>query len=182
MLGAGTKPDITTADPAQALRLRWRRKRLLWRAFRKRREVTRLHDRTARIMPDDILLFSTIRNEAARLPYFLRHYRALGVAHFLFVDNDSSDETVSILAQQPDVSLWRTGASYRDSRFGVDWLTWLQRRYGHGHWCLTADADELLMLPHHGARDLRDLTDWLDARGTEVFAAVMVDLYPKGRL
>lgn len=38
-----------------------------------------------------ILLFSTLRNERVRLPYFLRYYRDLGVNHFLIVDNDSED-------------------------------------------------------------------------------------------
>ena len=82
-----------------------------------------------------------------RLPHFLDYYRRLGVDHFLFVDNGSDDGTAEYLAAQPDVSLWATNHSYRLARFGVDWLGWLQWRYGHGHWCLTVDADELLVYP-----------------------------------
>ncbi len=170
------------AQLSVAYRLRWKRRRLLWRSFRKRRQLSVVADRTGQITPRAILGFSTVRNEAIRLPYWLNHHRSLGVDHFLMVDNGSDDGTREYLADQPDVSLWHTPSSYRFSRFGVDWLTWLQMRHGHDHWCLTADADELLIYPHHDTRPLPALTEWLDRRGTPSFGALMLDMYPKGRL
>ncbi|QGY00085.1 glycosyltransferase family 2 protein [Roseovarius faecimaris] len=165
-----------------AYRLRWKRRRLLFRSFRKRRQLRPVIDRTAQIGPDDILVFSTMRNEMVRLPHFLAHHRALGVDHFLIVENDSDDGTRDYLARQPDVSLWTTPASYKLSRFGVDWLTWLQHRHAHGHWCLTVDADEILIYPHHDTRPLRALTEWLDRHDRRSFGALMLDMYPKGPL
>lgn len=165
-----------------AYRLRWKRRRLLWRSFRKRRQLSAVADRTAAIRPGAILGFSTVRNEAVRLPFFLDHHRKLGVDHFLIVDNDSTDGTREYLAAQPDVSLWHTTHSYRLSRFGVDWLTWLQMRHAHGHWCLTLDADEILIYPFHDTRPLPALTQWLDQQNRRSFGALMLDLYPKGRL
>lgn len=167
---------------ALAYRLRWKRRRLLYRAFRKRRQLKVVVNRTGRIAPDDILVFSTMRNEMVRLPHFLEHHRKLGVNHFLIVENDSDDGTRDYLAAQEDVSLWTTPASYKLSRFGVDWLTWLQRLYAHGHWCLTVDADEILIYPHHDTRPLRALTEWLDRHDRRSFGAMMLDMYPKGGL
>ncbi len=172
----------TAAALGMAYRLRWKRRRLLWRSFRKRRQLSAVADRTGAIRPGAILAFSTMRNEAIRLPHFLDHHRKLGVDHFLIVDNDSTDGTRDYLDAQADVSLWRTCGSYRLSRFGVDWLTWLQMRHGDGHWCLTVDADELLIYPHHDTRPLRALTEWLDRGGRRSFGALMLDMYPKGRL
>jgi len=163
-----------------AYRLRWKRRRFLFRVWRKRGQISCKVDRTAQIRADAILAFSTVRNEIVRLPYFLDYYRGLGIDHFFFVDNGSDDGTTGYLADQPDVSLWVTNHSYRLSRFGVDWLGWLQWQYGHGHWCLTVDADELLVYPDCEARGLRELTGWLDDRGLPSFGAAMVDLYPKG--
>lgn len=161
---------------------RWRRKRQwrLWCAFRKRRQLRAVTDRTATIRSGDILLFCTFRNEAERLPWFLRHYRALGVSHFLFVDNASTDGGADLLRDAADVSLWQTGASYRAARFGMDWLQWLLMRHGHGHWCLSVDADELLVYPHHETRPLPALTGWLEGQGRVSFGALMLDLYPRG--
>lgn len=161
---------------------RWRRKRQwrLLRALAKRGQLRTRHNRTGAIAPGSILLFATIRDEGARLPYFLAHYRRLGVGHFLIVDNASTDDGPTLLANQPDVSLWHTAASYRASRFGMDWMQWLLMRYGHGHWCVCVDADELLVYPHHDTRPLPALTGWLDSRNIDALGALMLELYPKG--
>ncbi|MGB3407133.1 MAG: glycosyltransferase family 2 protein [Jannaschia sp.] len=165
-----------------AYALRWRRRRLLARSWRKARELRVRVDRTGTIGADDILAFVTLRNEGLRLPYFLEHHRALGVGHFLIVDNGSDDGSADWLAEQPDVSLWSTERSYKAARFGIDWLTSLHRRYGHGHWCLTLDADELFVFAHHDTRLLRALTDWLQDQGRRSMGALMLDLYPQGPL
>ncbi|MEO0905528.1 MAG: glycosyltransferase family 2 protein [Pseudomonadota bacterium] len=154
--------------------------RLLFQIWRRRKELTLTADRTGQITADSILAFSTVRNEIVRLPHFLAHYRKLGVNHFLFVDNDSDDGTTAFLAEQPDVSLWTTPHGYRASRFGMDWLGWLHLRYGRKHWCLSVDADEILVYPDSENRDLRALTTWLDDQGLPSFGALMLDMYPKG--
>ena len=164
----------------KAYRMRLKRRRLLYQALRKRRQLTSVVDQTSQISEDAILAFSTVRNEIVRLPYFLDYYRQQGVQHFLFVDNNSGDGTRDYLAAQPDVSLWETGHSYKMSRFGMDWLTWLQIKYGHGHWCLTVDADEVLVYPHCDTRSLQQLTDWLDGQSIASIWHFDAGYVPKG--
>jgi len=166
----------------RSYRLRIQRKRWRIRAFRKRRELARVANRTDRIRKGDILMFSTLRNERVRLPYFLQYYREMGVNHFFFVVNDSTDGSLDYLDDQPDVSVWHTRSSYNRSRFGVDWLNWLQMKYAHGHWALVLDPDEFLVYPFCDTRPLRALTDWLDASSIKSFSAMLLDMYPKGRL
>ena len=150
------------------------------RAFGKRKELTRLSVKEDAIYQPGILAFAVMRNEAFRIPRFLKHYRRLGVSHFLVIDNDSSDETSSLLSDEPDISLWRTEASYRSSRFGVDWLTCLLAKFGHNRWCLTIDADELLVYPYWETRPMSALAAHLDQNEIESFGAMMLDMYPKG--
>lgn len=161
-------------------RLRLARKRWRLRAFRKRRELMPVVSRINAVRPNHLLLFSTVRNEKIRLPYFLRYYRDLGINHFFFVDNDSDDGTREYLAEQADVSLWRAKASYKRARFGVDWLNWLLMRHGHGHWTMVVDPDEFFVYPFCDTRPLRALTDWLDASSIKSFSAMLLDMYPKG--
>lgn len=179
---APARPRGAGSAAALAYRLRWRRFRFLFRIWRKRGEITARHDRTALIRPGAILCFVTLRNERERLPHFLAHYRALGVDHFLIVDNDSTDGSAAMLGEMDDVSLWSTARSYRASRFGMDWLGWLHRRHGHGHWCVTVDADELLVFPRHDAHGLRGLTAELDALGRDALGALLLDMYPETAL
>jgi hypothetical protein len=134
------------------------------------------------IEPNDILLFSTLRNERARLPYFLKYYREMGVDHFLFVDNGSDDGSREYLSPQPDVTLFQTDSSYKSARFGVDWLNWLLKKYGHGHWSLTLDIDEFLVYPFCDTRPISALTDWLDSSSVRAFGTILLDMYPKGSI
>jgi len=161
-------------------RLRWMRKRWKIRALLKQRELRVVVQRTHALGPKSLLLFCTLRNERTRLPYFLQYYRDLGVEHFLFIDNDSDDGSREFLAAQPDTSVWTTTASYRDSRFGVDWINSLLRRYGHGRWSLVVDVDEFFIYPFYDTRPLRALTDWLDDSGIRSFGTLLLDMYPKG--
>ena len=163
----------------QSYQMRLRRKRMKIRAWRKRFELKPVVDRTAKIRPGDILLFSTLRNENIRLPYFLSYYRDMGISHFLMVDNDSDDGGREYLGKQEDVSLWTTKASYKKAGFGVDWLNRLQRKYGHDHWTLVVDPDELFIYPFCDTRPIKALTDWLDAMQVRSFGAMLLDMYPR---
>lgn len=174
------QPDHAAASLVLQYRRRLIRKRLLWRAFRKRRELRILYDNRSKIRDTSILLFSTIRNEEMRLPHFFDHYRGLGVDHFIFVDNASDDGSVDILSKQPDVTVFQTHASYRASRFGVDWLNWLKFKHAAGHWVIVSDADELLVYPDYESKNLATLTAWLRANRRDAMGAIMLDLYPKG--
>jgi hypothetical protein len=165
-----------------SFRLRWQRKRLIARAWLRRRQMQCVTDHTAKIKSGAVLAFVTLRNEKVRLAYFLRYYREMGVDHFLIVDNGSTDGSREYLAQQPDVSLWTTQASYKASRFGMDWICHLLRQYGHGHWCLTVDPDEFFVYPFCETRPIRALTDWLDTTGIRTFSAMLLDMYPKGSI
>lgn len=166
----------------QKYRLSLKRRRLIGRAIRKRRDLSCRINRMKDLPKEAILCFVVLRNESLRLPYFLDYHRALGVSHFVIVDNDSTDGSADYLAAQKDVSLWQTSHSYRSARFGLDWTNWLMLRYGHGRWCLVLDADELLVYPYHETRPLPALTEWMEGRGLDMLGSFMLELYPQGPL
>ncbi len=163
------------------LSLRLERRGLQLRALMKARELKAIRKRFGGLGPGPVL-FSTMRNEAVRLPYFLDYYRRLGVVHFFIVDNGSEDGTVGLLEAEPDVSFWRTEASYKNSRFGVDWLNALLARHGAGRWVVVADPDEFLVYPYCDTRRLPTLTRWLDQNGWTGLGTILLDLYGKGSL
>ncbi|WBU53142.1 glycosyltransferase family 2 protein [Paracoccus sp. SCSIO 75233] len=165
-----------------ALQLRAIRQWYLGRAIRRRGQVVPVRPQTSLIQPHSLLCFVTLRNERVRLPFFLDYYRQMGIDHFLVVDNNSGDGSDEYLKRQDDVSLWRTKTSYKAARFGMDWINWLLFRYGSGHWCLTVDPDEFLVFPHCDTRPLQALTHWMKTSGQRSFPAMLLDVYPKGRI
>ena len=129
---------------------------------------------------DEIVALVGLRNELPRLEWFLHHHRRLGVDRFLVVDNDSDDGSAGYLAGQPDVTVWRTGSSYRAANCGAVWWDLLARRHLRSQWSLILDADELFVFPGSETRPLRDLTGALDRAGVTAYRAILVDLYGKG--
>lgn len=150
------------------------------KAYQHGRSLAAIIDNTGAIKPADLLAFIVLRNETVRLPYFLDYYRKLGVRHFLFIDNDSSDGFIDRVGAAPDCSVWHTRASYKASKYGVHWLNYLLRKYGTGHWCLTLDPDEFLVFPHSDSRSLTELTAYLEQEGKTSFFSIMLDMYGDG--
>ena len=152
----------------------------LLKAYQHGRSLAAVINNTGAIEPADLLAFIVLRNETVRLPYFLDYYRKLGVKHFLFIDNDSSDGFIDRVGAEPDCSVWHTRASYKASKYGVHWLNYLLRKYGTGHWCLTLDPDEFLIFPHSDSRSLTELTAYLEQEGKTSFFSIMLDMYGDG--
>jgi hypothetical protein len=129
------------------------------------------------VTADDIVVVACMRNEAARLPYFLKYYRGLGVNRFLLIDNNSTDGTEQLLREQPDVTYFHTTGSYRGSSAGRLWMQEVADNYAVGHWVLTVDVDELLTFPAAEVLDLRDLCNYMDKNGHEGLFSIMLDMY-----
>ena len=78
-----------------------------------------IQNNTKNIKKKDIIAFVTLRNEAFRIQYFLKYYRQLGIKHFCFVDNNSTDNFLELIREEKDCSAWYTKASYKKSNFGA---------------------------------------------------------------
>lgn len=144
--------------------------------------MQRLNTNSLHIENNAILVFSVMRNEAQRLPYWLEHYRALGVSKFFVIDNGSDDGTLEILLAQPDCIVFENKESYLASRFGIDWINALQDEYGVGHWCMVADVDELFVFSKKFGSTLPELVVKMEEEGAEGVFTIMVDMYSPNSL
>jgi|GEM_PF-925266 len=133
-----------------------------------------------------VTVLSIVKDEIAKLPWFIEYYRRLGCQAFLFIDNDSTDGSTEFLRQQPDVMLYRTdSAKYRTSRSGRDWVNVLTKRHALGKWVLCVDADELLSWPGDTREGLAGLTARAERLGLNRVFTPMIDAYseqPTSRL
>jgi hypothetical protein len=60
------------------------------------------------------------------------------------------------------------------------WTNALANVFGDGHWCLTVDADELLVYPHCDSVGLHAFCHYLEGSKSEAVAAAMIDMYAPG--
>ena len=119
---------MTIFTDSHMLRRAWRR----WIA-----SVQLRHERRASAVGEGPLVFAVMRNEMLRLPRFLSHYRQLGAAGFVVVENNSTDDTADFLSRQEDVLLYRTSGNFLRKEA---WLDFMLRRHGGSRWCVVADA------------------------------------------
>ncbi len=140
---------------------------------------------TDRPIPQDlreIRLFNFVRNERARIVYFLDYHRKLGVNRFLMVDDHSTDGTREFLLAQPDVHVFTANTSYKEAKSGIGWTKALCDQYGVNQWCLLLDADELLVYPACETTSLRTLCDRMEQEGSEALYTFMLDMYGPGQI
>ncbi|MCO6400920.1 MAG: glycosyltransferase family 2 protein [Verrucomicrobia bacterium] len=152
---------------------RWLKQAISWRRMR------RLDRHPIPSAEGELRLYTAIRNEMLRLPYFLEYYRGLGVRRFFVVDNDSDDGTTAFLLKQPDVHVWLTRENYDRQEA---WIDALLRRYGRDRWCVLVDVDELLVWPGQGSLPLGSLLDGFDREGADAMHALLLDMYPERAL
>ena len=145
-----------------------------------RHGLRRVDDRPMNIDPGEVIGCLVVRNEVSRLPWFLAENRRLGVSTFVVVDNASTDGTLNLLREQPDVHLWETSNSFIDGNYGSAWFEVLLSRFGLGHWILMLDADEILSFPGSERTSVRELCNALDRVGKRAMSGVLIDMYSAG--
>lgn len=147
-----------------------------------RKDDLEIRGKQSLLSQKDILLVSVVRNEYPQIIPFLNHYRSIGVSRFAIVDDRSEDGTREFLLSQPDVDLFTSRKTYRESGRGNFWRQDIVRRYGYNRWYVIADADEYLAYDGMDRHDLHDLAGWIEKGGMKHLLAPMIDMYPAGDL
>ncbi|HXE80755.1 MAG TPA: glycosyltransferase family 2 protein [Vicinamibacterales bacterium] len=146
------------------------------RPFFLRPRVRHLHGPTdVEYRPDELIVLTVVRNGALHVKTFMRHYRALGVRHCVFLDNGSTDGTVEMLREYGGVTILQTDAPY--DRYENTMKRYLAEHFSRGRWHLCADIDELFDYPFSDRLPLAGLLRYLDHRGFTAMVLQMLDLF-----
>ena len=144
--------------------------------------LQRLDDRAMAHGPDSVVACVVLRNEVDRLHALLDHHRRLGVECFFVVDNGSTDGSVELLLEQPDVHLWTSAMPFREADYGARWFAAILGEHAPTNWVVIVDADELLWYDGCEQRPITELCAELDQGGHRGMCGVLLDLYPSGPL
>jgi hypothetical protein len=119
------------------------------------------------------------QNTAFYLPRLVAHHRALGIEHFVLLDNGSTDGSVECAA---DLGMLVASCDLGFRDFQMEMRYAATTAFCRGGWRLVVDSDELFDYPGSARRALPEMLAWLNARGQTAVVAQMLDLVPEDGL
>ena len=132
-------------------------------------------------IPDSPIVICTVKNNKRYIEQFLPYYRNVGIRKFVFIDNNSTDDTVDYLAKQDDVILFSAPYSFNGIK-KAGWKLQALAYVGLNRWCLWLDSDEFIAYPHMEEVKIDEYTNYLFGKGIRNVGGFMLDMYPKGAL
>ncbi len=125
---------------------------------------------------DELIVITVVRNAELHLHPFIEHYLSLGVKHFVFLDNGSTDRTRETLCALSKVTVLQTDAPY--AKYENTMKRYLAETFSPGRWNLCADIDELFDYPFSDRLSLRSFLSYLNANSYTAVVAQMLDMFP----
>ena len=123
----------------------------------------------------EVVLVCMLKDAEYYLDQLLSHHRSLGVKHFVFIDNGSTDKTTQILADAADVSVFSNTLPVRE--FECRLRSQISRRFVKGGWFLFVDSDELIAFGRGEQRNITEFTSYCNAHGYNAAVAQCLDLF-----
>jgi Glycosyl transferase family 2 len=124
---------------------------------------------------DELIVICVVRNGELYVDSFLKHYKDIGVKHFVFLDNGSTDGTLEILCSSKNVTVLTTLVPYR--RYENSMKRYLAKRFAKGRWVLCADIDELFEYPSSDRISLGNFLSYLNSNGFNGVITQMLDMF-----
>jgi Glycosyl transferase family 2 len=133
---------------------------------------------------DELIVLCLVRDGEPWARSFIKHYFSLGAKHIVFLDNDSTDDTVSVASEYNNVTLLRTklpfGAGVVEGTAGETLMRrYLIERFGRSRWSLCVDIDELFDYPYSDIIALESLLGYLNSNSYTAVTAQMLDMFPE---
>ena len=128
---------------------------------------------------NDVILITAVNDSADFINHFIKHYIGIGVTKFVFIDNDSKDDSIKIIkkmALEHDIAvdIWYTQDKYNGRKL-MGWRRRLMEYYGLNRWYLSVDSDELFVC---NRENINDFIKDLEYKKMLAAGAIMIDMYP----
>src|ERR687894_353078 len=130
--------------------------------------------------PDELVVVCLVRDGRPYLKSFIEHYFSLGVKHIIFLDNGSTDGTVSVAQSYENVTILQTELSFKEHQGFMK--RYLVTRFGRDRWILCVDIDELFDYPYSDVVGLGSFLRYLTEKSYTAVVAQMLDMFPDNPL
>lgn len=131
--------------------------------------------RTVQLSGSEAAVTCVLRNGEYYIDSFIEHYSKMGFRHIFFLDNGSSDETLSMVRRYDNVSICRSAlpVSANQRLF----KKYLAKSSIRGGWCLDADIDEFFDFPFSDVIGLRQFLVYLNQNRYTTVITHLLDMF-----
>jgi len=136
---------------------------------------------TINLNKNDPILICAVKDDLERVKLQVEHHRKIGVKHFAYIDNASTDGTFEWLKEQPDVSLFFTDEIFNAS-VKNSWQRQVTDFLGYDRWYLVLDSDELFVYPGIETKHLDVYINFLERKKIRSVLSLLTDMYSSGKL
>ena len=138
-----------------------------------------IRDFETEITDDSIVVVCVGRDEHILIPKFIEHYEYMGATHFIYIDNQSIDNSVNLFESNcnVDCKIIQTNDSYAKANFGLDWVHEQLLELCKDVWCVAVDIDELILLREHETLD--QYRNYMMQNNYNVSQNLLVEMYPR---
>ena len=127
---------------------------------------------------DELVVVCLVRDGRPYVKSFIEHYLSLGVKHIFFLDNGSTDGTISVAQGYENVTILQTELPFKGHEYSLK--QYLIAHFGKkDRWCLCADIDELFNYPYSAVVGLGSFLGYLNGKSYTAVAAQMLDMFPE---
>jgi Glycosyl transferase family 2 len=138
--------------------------------------ITHLYGpRAVQLSKDEAAVICVLRNGEYYIDSFIEHYSKLGFRHFFFLDNGSSDETLSLIRNYHNVSVWKSTLPINSNQ--RLFKKYLAERSIRGGWCLDADIDEFFDFPFSDVINLQQFLAYLNQGRYTALITQLLDMF-----
>lgn len=134
-----------------------------------------------KISDTDVMLATVFKDADNFIEHFIQHYKNIGVSKFVFINNGSTDKSITLLKQiannDPTLSIdiWTTNEDFNGVK-SMGWKQQVMSHYGLNRWWLLVDIDELFVFREN---NICNLAKRLKDEKKSLMGAIMIDMYPK---
>ena len=131
--------------------------------------------KAVRLSSNEAAVTCVVKNGEFYVERFIEHYSQMGFRHIFFLDNGSTDGTISIARKHRNVSVYESILDI--DKYQAVLKKHLARISVVGGWCLDADIDEFFDYPFSDVLSLSQFLEYLNKHQYTAVLTQMLDMF-----